>query len=202
MDDAITLLSVKHAEAAKTGKHATGKVSYRILTDAQHCDLFIVLVGNQGGGWYSKEIVPFDQIESAAKRSGASGSVSSKQFRQCFISRSVNNAGFLVAVLHAEGLLEPDAKNANQHVLTNDWSGWKEQQLALKGEPYAPAIGKVVGSATVPADTVPAKSAKPRRASRASTSAASGAAEQNPVITKAFTTVTGGTSEESDDSNS
>ncbi|MCJ0972150.1 hypothetical protein MST27_02040 [Pseudomonas sp. PS1] len=202
MDEAIVHLSLKHAEATKTGKYATGKVSYRILTDAKHCDLFVVLVGNQGGGWYSKEIVPFDQVEAAAKRSGASGSVSSKQFRQCFVSRSVNNAGFLVAVLHAEGLLEPDAENANQHVLINDWSGWKEQLLALEGEPYAPALGKVVGPATLPADTAPAKSAKPRRASRASTGAASGADGQNPVITNAFTTVTGGTSEESDDSNS
>lgn len=199
MNDTIAHLSLKHAEAAKTGKYASGKVSYRILTDAQHCDLSVVLVGNQGGGWYSKEIVPFDQIEAAAKRSGASGSVSSKQFRQCFVSRSVNNAGFLVAVLLAEGLLEPDAENANQHVLTNDWSGWKEQLLALEGEPYVPAIGKVVESATVRAGAVPAKSAKPRRAA---TSAGSGVVEQNPVITEAFTTVTDGQSEENDDSNS
>lgn len=139
MDGTPALLSLKLAQAAKTGKYASGRITYRVLADTERTQIFLSLVGNEGGGWFSSEIVPFARIEDVlASAADPSLPVLAKQFRQAFVSRSANNAGFLVAVLRAEGLLGPAPETANQQIRTGDWDAWKAGMLSEPGEPYQP----------------------------------------------------------------
>lgn len=139
MVDAPAYLSLKLAQASKTGKHAAGRITYRILTDLKRDQLYLTLVSNEGGGWFSTEIVPFARIEAVADAiNDPSAPLLSKQLRQAFISRSANNAGFLAAVLRAEGLLAPSPEAAHQHVVSGDWSQWKRAMLSAAGEAYVP----------------------------------------------------------------
>ncbi|MEX6503007.1 hypothetical protein [Pseudomonas zhanjiangensis] len=139
MVDTPAYLSLKLAQASKTGKHAAGRITYRILTDPKRDQLYLTLVSNEGGGWFSTEIVPFARVEAVAEAiNDPSAPLLSKQLRQAFISRSANNAGFLAAVLRAEGLLAPSPEAAHQHVMSGDWSQWKQAMLSAAGEAYVP----------------------------------------------------------------
>lgn len=131
--------SLKLAHSPKTGKHSSGQITYRILAD-QRQSLYLMLVANEGGGWFSKEAVPFARIEEVFDAEADPASViSSKQLRAAFVSRSVNNAGFLAAVLRAEGLLAPAPDEANKHVRAGDWAAWRAAMLAMIGESYDPS---------------------------------------------------------------
>ncbi len=94
--------SVRQAQAAKTGQHSQGKITYRILTDESHLELFITIVANEGGGWFSNEIVAFSAIEAITGKLNPKVAFPTKTFAPAFNSRSVNNAGFLAAVLREE----------------------------------------------------------------------------------------------------
>jgi hypothetical protein len=143
MSDTPQYLSLKVAQAAKTGQGSAGLITYRILTDPKHQTLYLTLVANQGGGWFSNEIVPLSHIEDVlASLPDRHQPLPSKLFRQAFASRSVNNAGFLAAVLRAEGLLAPAPEAAHQHVLTDGWDQWTEHLLSEPGEPYVPSPPK------------------------------------------------------------
>ncbi len=56
-------LSLKLAKAHKNGARSHGYLLYRVLTDLQHEQLFITLVGNDGAGCYSREVIPLSKIE-------------------------------------------------------------------------------------------------------------------------------------------
>ena len=50
--------------------------------------------------------------------------------KAAFTGRSSNNAGFLAAILHAEGLLSRATDSETKHVCTGDWASWKVSLLA------------------------------------------------------------------------
>ncbi|MGZ5049962.1 MAG: hypothetical protein ACXWF8_07940 [Methylobacter sp.] len=133
-------LSLKVGRAVKTGSRSQGYLHYRILTDTAQQQLFITLVGNDGDGCYSKEIVPFSQIEQCLHGIDTSKPIASKRFKPAFIGKSANNAGFLAAILRAELLLAPAPDAVHQHTVQPDWPAWKTALLALapEAEPYQP----------------------------------------------------------------
>jgi hypothetical protein len=135
-----TYLSLKVGKAIKTGSRSQGHLHYRILTDTAQQQLFITLIGNDGDGCYSKEIVPFDKIKQCLHGIDTSQPIASKRFQSAFIGKSANNAGFLAAILRAEGLLVPAADAVHQHAVQPDWPAWKTALLALapQAEPYQP----------------------------------------------------------------
>lgn len=135
-------LSLKLAQASKTGQRSTGKISYRVLADELHQDLFITIVGNEGGGWFSNEIIPLLRIESVFESYEADKPLPSKVFTRAFNSKSANNAGFLVAVLRAEGLLTAAAEGSRLHLVTDEWELWKSMMLTETGEVYVPPVAK------------------------------------------------------------
>ena len=77
-------LSVKHAQTVKAGKHSKGKISYRILTDELHKELFITIVGNEGGGWFSNEIIAMSKIEDVLSTVNTKVPLSTKAFAPAF----------------------------------------------------------------------------------------------------------------------
>jgi hypothetical protein len=147
-----TYLSLKVGQAVKTGSRSQGYLHYRILTDTAQQQLFITLIGNDGDGCYSKEIVPFNKIEQCLHGIDTSQPIASKRFQPAFIGKSANNAGFLAAILRAEGLLAPAPDALHQHTVQPDWPAWKTALLALapKAEPYQPEPAKPRIRSTTP----------------------------------------------------
>ena len=147
-DKAMTYLSLKTGKANKTGQRSHGQLYYRVLTDADHQHLYLTLTGNDGGGYYSKEIVPFDQVEHCLEGFNTLKPISSKLFQPAFIGQSSNNAGFLAAILRAEKLLVPVAGAIHQHAVQPDWEAWKAKLLALADEAtsYQPEPPKPKGT--------------------------------------------------------
>lgn len=152
---------LKTAKANKVSKYAEGSVEYQITADVDRTTLFIAITGNEGGGYFSRERVPFPKIEACASKCDASKPFPSRSFKDAFVGRSSNNAGFIVAVLRAEGLLGPAADAETQHVVTGDWSAWKQSMLTL--------TGTLIEAADGAANTQPPPEAEHRKAPKQTT---------------------------------
>lgn len=143
--------SLKVGKASKTGQRSEGKLHYRILTDESQQHIYLTITGNDGGGYYSKEIVPFEKVEQCLQGIKTGEAISSKLFKNAFVGQSANNAGFLAAILRAEKLLLPVADSVHQHALQPNWSEWKTEVLALtdQAESYQPEPPKArIGKAS------------------------------------------------------
>ena len=153
-------LSLKTGKANKTGQRSHGHLHYRILTDSTQQRLYITITHNDGGGYYAKEVVPFDKIENCLEGLTPDKPLTAKIFQPAFIGQSSNNAGFLAAILRAEHLLALAAESKHHHVLQPDWAGWKADLLALvnQAEPYQPEprTGKAAENPTKTENTEPA----------------------------------------------
>ncbi|MFC0168130.1 hypothetical protein ACFFKC_08560 [Pseudoduganella danionis] len=125
---------LKTATANKLGKNSAGGIAYRVLADTDRKNLYITITGNDGGGYFSREVVPFSQVEKCLTDWPDAGkALPSKLFKTAFVGRSSNNAGFLAAILRAEDLLTaaPDAET--QHVRHGDMATWKAELLTETG---------------------------------------------------------------------
>jgi hypothetical protein len=125
---------LKEGSASKLGARAEGSISYNVLADNDRQHLFIAVTGNGGGGYFSKERVDITKIEERLDTSSSAKPFPSKTFKEAFVGRSSNNAGFLVAVLRHEGLLAAAPGAESQHVQSGDWTAWKKTMLAQTGK--------------------------------------------------------------------
>lgn len=148
---------LKEGKAPKLGARAEGGIRYHILADAERQHLFVAITANESGGYFSRERVPFDKIEACLAAIPSGKACPSKAFKDAFVGRSSNNAGFLVAVLRNEGLLAaaPDAET--QQVRHGDTATWKKAMFAETGTLIAPSVvnggEKQVESESVPDHT-------------------------------------------------
>ena len=124
--------TLKDATAKKLGKRSEGTISYQLLADADRQRLFIAITGNENGGYFSRERVPFQKVRDSLN-SFSNKSFPSKALRDAFFGRSSNNPGFLAAVLSAEGLIAADATTESLHKAIGDWPAFEEAMLALPG---------------------------------------------------------------------
>ena len=125
---------LKDGTAPKLGARAEGSINYNVLADDERQLLFIAITGNKGGGYFSKEHVDISKIEACLDTTASAKPFPSKTFKEAFVGRSSNNAGFLVAVLRHEGLLAAAPEAETQHVRSGDWSAWKNAMLAEAGK--------------------------------------------------------------------
>lgn len=161
MTDTTQYICLKLGQAAKAGERATGQISYSVLSDTDRQELYLTLTGNEGGGWFSREIIPLSRIEAVLDAlTDRFQPLHSKVLRPAFDSKSVNNAGFLAALLRAEGLLTPAPDSPHQHLLTDDWDIWKSVMLSEPGTPYDP-ITKGSADSTNKEDIVAETDTKP-----------------------------------------
>lgn len=107
------------------GCDAAGNVAMRIAT-------------NSGGGFFSDEWLPLAAIEKAL--SGAKDGLSSGALRSIFKGKSVNTAGFLLAVLKAEGAVQlQEGKTRLYEVAEFDGFLAKVRELMRPASEKAPA---------------------------------------------------------------
>lgn len=125
---------LKTSIAPKLGKHAEGGISYQILTDSSRAEPMIRIVNNDGGGFYSKEILSFNNVKGCIDKHEPEQPLPSKIFQPAFSGKSSNNAGFLAAILRAEGLLSAAPDVEGRHIITGNWAEWKKSVLALPGQ--------------------------------------------------------------------
>jgi len=125
---------LKTASAPKLGKNSEGKIHYQILTTEARVEPAIQIVSNDGGGYHSKELVPFHKIEDCVSTLADGDAFPSKAFQAAYTGRSSNNAGFLAAILRAEGLLALAPDTEGRHIIAGDWSKWQSALLAEPGQ--------------------------------------------------------------------
>ncbi|HTD07001.1 hypothetical protein [Undibacterium sp.] len=128
---------LKDGTAPKLGARAEGVIRYQVLADTDRQRLYVAITGNEGG-YFSRERVPFDKIEACLDALQPGKPFPSKTFKETFIGRSSNNAGFLVAILRNEGLLAAAPDSTAQHVRHGDTAVWKKAMLSEKGTLFAP----------------------------------------------------------------
>lgn len=129
-------LCVRERTAAKLGARSGGALTYGVFTDVERTHVFVAVLSNAGGGNYSKEMVETRYIEEAIADIVAITPFSSKALASAFVGRSATNAGFLAAMLVAEGLLAPAPDVKYKLVRCGDLERWKADALACEGTPY------------------------------------------------------------------
>ncbi|MEH6583496.1 MAG: hypothetical protein V7754_16285 [Halioglobus sp.] len=98
---------IKEANCKSLEGSAT--LTYLVGTD-ESAAIHFKISGNTGGGYWSAEWIGFDQIQAAFKAWGTDSPITSMALRPLFKGKSVNTPSFMLAVLSAEGLLEPMPK--------------------------------------------------------------------------------------------
>lgn len=119
--------------AKKLGQHGAGILNYHVLADNDRRGLLLAITRNEGGGYYSRERVPFRTIEKCLDKYRSGMPFVSKVLKDVFASKSANNAGFMAAVLRALGLLAASSEAQTQHVVIGDWPAWEKAILAEIG---------------------------------------------------------------------
>ncbi len=187
------LLTLKTGQARKTGLRSQGHIAYRLLCRPSRHDLLLTIESNEGGGYFSKELVPFNDVFACIQSIQHGKPVPSKAFKDAFVSQSANNAGFLAAILRAEGLLIAASDAGHHHLLQGDWGEWKQQMLSLPGEAYVPATSNAEAEEKKPLTT----SSKKKGAK-----SNSGKVGNAPAPSEAQTEVNSNTTEVNDESHS
>ncbi len=141
-----TYLAIKTESAQKLGRNGGG-ITYKVLTDPERQHLFLTIIANDGGGYYSREIVAFDAVEGCLP-ADQTQPLAAKAFASAFVGKSSNNPGFMAAMLRAEGLLAGVEGKPHLHQVVGEWEAWKLAMLALPGEPYVPPAKEVQASGT------------------------------------------------------
>ena len=125
---------LKSASARKLGKHAHGEIHYQISCDTERKNLSLAITGNDGGGYFSKEVLSFHKVEACLASREVGVRFPSKALKEVFTGRSSNNAGFLAAILRSEALIAPAPDMDSQHVACGDRTAWKSALLTLAGQ--------------------------------------------------------------------
>ncbi len=93
----------------------TGVLDYEVGTDEAGEVLFRITANNAGGFW-SKEWVAWSQVHEVCTNHDP---ITSILFRGLFKGKSVNTAGFLLAALKDQGLLERQPGKVRHYMLTD-----------------------------------------------------------------------------------
>lgn len=136
------LLLVSTAQAPKCGRHATGSISFRVLIDEARTQVFLSMIGNDGGsGYFSPKPINFDAIHACVADAQPGQILLAKHFKPAAfsISRSANGPGFLAAICRSLGLLGPAEDKPDRHVVTGNWQAWKAKQLVMEAQPLPEA---------------------------------------------------------------
>ncbi len=131
-------LCVATNTAQKLGRNGGG-IMFKVLADAERQRLFLTITGNDGGGYFSREVVALDAIEECLP-TDRTQPFAAKVFARAFQGKSANQPGFAAAVMRSLQLLGPVEAKPYLHIVTGDWLAWKTAMLAKDGEVYVPPV--------------------------------------------------------------
>ncbi|MEW6119225.1 MAG: hypothetical protein AB1593_03955 [Pseudomonadota bacterium] len=98
-------------------------------------ELLIRIHANSNKGYFSREWVAISTIQK--KVLDKSTSITSHSLRQVYIGQSINNSGFLLAALKAEGLVRLKAENSRVHEALDTSRFITELKTMMKQPPSA-----------------------------------------------------------------
>jgi redox-regulated HSP33 family molecular chaperone len=111
----------------KLSERATGTLTYRVGV-SESGTVYVAITANQGGGYFSPEWVSLSRIrECLAGYLDTDEVFPTKVLRGAYRNRSVNNGGFLAALLRHEHLLIA-GDQPHLHRCAPDWDRWEEAQ--------------------------------------------------------------------------
>ncbi len=120
---------------ADTCPTSSGKSNLRYEVGIDESDsIHVKISSNDGGGMFSPEWVSFQDIQTALKEWPEGQGVTSMTFRKIIRGKSANTPGFLVAVLCAEGIIEPMGEKKRVHQAC-DPAAFLASVEALQGTP-------------------------------------------------------------------
>jgi len=132
-DQVSDVVAYKTAQASKLSARSTGALTYQLGFVEVVEQFFVRIQSNETGGYFSKEWVPLEAVlRCLAVSIESKEAFSAAVLKSSFVSKSQNNAGFLAAVLKAEGLLVGVVDKSN--LLTFDsesYKTWLIDNLAL-----------------------------------------------------------------------
>jgi hypothetical protein len=99
--------------------------------------LYLTVVANDRGGYWSREVVDFAAIERCLP-ADRRVPISAKVFIPSYKGRSANDPTFMAACLRAIGLLGPVENKPFLHAVISDWASWKATMLIAEGVAYVP----------------------------------------------------------------
>jgi hypothetical protein len=109
-DAAIQVLK----EATCPTSSGKSTLTYQVGIDESGA-IHLKVASNDGGGFFSNEWVAFTDIQTALEAWPDDQGITSMALRKVFRSKSANQPGFTLAILVAEGLLEPMPKKQRVH---------------------------------------------------------------------------------------
>lgn len=127
-------LCVRQAEASKLGLRAHGNIIYQTLLDPDRSRVFLRVIANSGSGSFSDEPVHVDKLAQAVANRDPNKPLRGSELQTAIVGKSVCNAGFMAAVLVAEGLLGRDAAKRFDLLDLERWQTWTAEQLATPGQ--------------------------------------------------------------------
>ena len=120
----------------KTAKCSTlsgsSTLTYQIGSkgDLEHPEIAFRLHASSGNGFFSKEWISTNAINKALEKFPANAPITSAAMKALFQGKSINTAGFLLAVLKAEGLIE-HMKDNRRYYQRADQNAFATQIQAL-----------------------------------------------------------------------
>lgn len=124
---------LRQGTAAKLSPHAQGSVSYDVLTDAAHLEVFISITDSASSAYFSRQPIPISKIETTVTTAPADKPLTAGVLRQLYLNKSINNSGFLASALVGEDLLGRVPGKAHGLVNRENWESWKQACLADAG---------------------------------------------------------------------
>lgn len=121
-------------------------------------EIHLRVSSNNGGGFFSNEWVSYTAIQSALNNWPADQGVTSMTFHKIFRGKSANTPGFLIAVLCAEGIIEPMGEKKRVHQPCDPETFLASVQALRKG------TGISTPKKTAAKTTTKAKAASPAKA--------------------------------------
>lgn len=130
-------LLISTQTAPKTSRHGDGSITFHVLRDMASQEVFLMLAGNDRGGYFSREPVAFTRIQACLDGTQPDQPIFAKAFARAFVTgRSANNPGFLASCLRHIGLLQGMNGAPHSNVLAGDWSAWLSTMLNAPAEPF------------------------------------------------------------------
>lgn len=153
-------LLLREAQAAKLGQYANGAITYQVLRVPDGDALYLRVSANAGGGYFSREAVPVEAVRLCLAGRDAAEPLRAAALRSAYVGRSNNNAGFLAALLVAEGLLTRDPDAPHLLMDAGRWDAWEAEQRALAGDGTLVRVGADPAPAAPPPEAESAPKAK------------------------------------------